>query len=596
MKFSADFIEKVRESNDIVDVISQHVQLKRAGSSYRGLCPFPGHAEKTPSFYVSDVKQVYHCFGCRKSGNLFTFVMDYNGLSFPDAVVFMAERAGIALPEMEKSKDTSKEDAEKKLLFKVNKYVGSYFHKKLVSKSADHGVQKYISKRGLTSEIIEEFKLGYSENVWQGLVNTLKAGKAPLPAAEKLGLIKNKKGGEHFDIFRNRLMFPIFSTSGNVLGFGGRSIDDSQPKYLNSPESPIFNKGRTLYGVNVTAKYIRASQEVIVVEGYMDLISLYQIGIKNVVATLGTAFTLEHAKAIHKLCGKAVVLFDSDSAGLEAADRSLMFLTEAGVLSRCLVLTEAKDPDEYGRIHGVKKLQKLIDEAPDHFTVFLNRKMAHYKGRSTDKREVLELIQPVLDRVKDQQLRSLYLQEVADRLNLDTQMLARAKSGGFTQPAVNTREKQIMKKPVDLPKDEKLLVQFMLVDKKYLKLVQEAGVISSFISADARMLANRIVERYCQNPNDFDKLAASLLGENTEEVQILKDSFSIFAQDRPENKEEEEKMVADCLESVKQKNLKQRSTEILNSLKSTDKDSDLTLAKLKDFLEIAKEQKGPQRR
>lgn len=600
MKFPGEFIEKVREASNILDVIGQHVQLTRAGTSYRGLCPFPAHAEKTPSFFVSDVKQVYHCFGCRKSGNVFSFLMDYQGVSFPDAVIVLAERAHLQLPEVQNSKEAFKKDDETKIFYKLNKYAGSFFHKNLASKSVDHPAKKYIEKRQLSAEVIEEFKIGYAENSWQGLTDILKKGRAPLQGAEKLGLIKKKQDGQYFDMFRDRIMFPIITASGNVIGFGGRSIDDAQqPKYLNSPETPVFNKSRTLYGVHATAKYIRAEQEVILVEGYMDLVSLYQFGVKNVVATLGTAFTIEHAKAIQKLCNRVVVLFDSDGAGQEAADRSLLFFAEVGLLSRQLVLKDAKDPDEFIRKNGVEEFKKQVSSAADHFTVFLNKKMSGYKGRSTEKMEILDAVRTVLDRVKDQQLRSLYLQEVADRLNIDTRQLARATAPLYTQVHRNIEENRSLQKSMVPPKDELLLVQFMLIEKEHLELIRDSHVVESFVSEGAKDLSLKAIERYCQNPNDFDKLAASLLaGEalKAETIQILKDALSVFNLERLKDKEEERKMIGDCILRVRQRSLKQRSKEILNSIKTDSADSEAVTAKLKDFMQLAKEQKVPQRR
>ncbi len=596
MKFPADFIDKVREANDIVDVIGQHVELKRAGASYRGLCPFPGHAERTPSFFVTDTKQVYHCFGCQKSGNVFNFMMDFSGLTFPESISALAERANIPLPEIKDNPESDRTERETKTFLKINKYVGAYFHRKLTMK-AESAAHQYLKKRDVSPEMIAEFKIGFAEDSWSDLSLVLARAKAPLSEAERVGLIKKKKNGEYFDIFRNRLIFPIISATGHVLGFGGRSIDDSEPKYLNSPESPVFNKSRTLYGLHATAKHIRSEKEVFLVEGYMDLVSLYQFGIKNVVATLGTAFTQEHARAILKLCQKVIVLFDSDKAGIQAANRSLGFFSENGILSRWLILPDAKDPDEYIRKFGVEKFKALAKTAPDHFSAYLGQKLEDYRGRNTEKVEILSDLKPLIDRVRDQQLRILYLQEVAERLNLDTGGVVQQFKGASTQVPKSTNDFKIKEEKSDIPKDEKLLVQFMLESKEYVELVQEAGVIDSFLNDNTRRLAHLIVERYCQNPGDFDKLAASLLSECTPgESDIIRDSLSFLAEARPSDEADEKKLVIDCIRRVNQKVLKRRSKEILNSLKIQDSNAEIEIKKLKDFYEIAKEQKGPQRR
>lgn len=601
MKFQAEFIEKVREANDIVEVIGQHVELKRAGASFRGRCPFPSHSERTASFFVSDVKQVYHCFGCQKSGNVFSFLMDFSGMTFPESVAALAERANIPLPQSENSTPESESNArETKLLQKLNRYVGAYFHKALNSKLESHKVNLYIKKRGLKPETIEEFRIGYAEDSWTNLADFLSRAQAPLDLAQKLGLIKKKKDGKFFDIFRDRLIFPILSPAGHVLGFGGRSLDNSEPKYLNSPESPLFAKGRTLYGLHATAKHIRSTGEVILVEGYMDLVALYQAGIKNVAATLGTALTLEHARGIQKLCKKVIVLFDSDKAGVQAAMRSFEFFSEVGLLSRWLILKGAKDPDEFIQKFGVAKLTSEVSLAPDHFSAYLDQKLKGYAGRNTEKVEILSVLRPLLMHVKDQQLRTLYAQEVAERLNLDTSQVLRADSRNIIQTTENTGKFSNKSILSAAPKDEKLLVQFMLERKEYVELVQEAGVIDNFFDGNAKRLAQKIVEKYCQSPNDFDKLPASLL--NFEEGQnppggenLLEELIFELVDLRPKNKADEEKLVMDCIGRVKQRRLKAKSKELLAELKSS-KASENSEEKLKDFFEMAKEQKAQQRR
>lgn len=522
--------------------------------------------------------------------------MDFQGMTFPESVEFLANRAGIPMPEPEKGAvraalGGSTED--KSVLEKLNRYVGALYQKNLSTKPESHVVKQYLKKRGLSEDVIKEFKLGYSEPGWSDLAGSLKRGRAPLPVAEKLGLIKKKSGGDYFDLFRDRLMFPILSTSGNVLGFGGRSLGDQQPKYINSTDSPLFHKGKTLYGLHVTAKHIRAASEAYVVEGYMDLLALYQHGIQNVVATLGTAFTLDHAKALRKLCTKVIALFDGDEAGQMAADKSLPIFLEAGLFSRYLALPEELDPDDFLRKYGVEEFKKVSGQAPDHFLSLLNRKLSRFKGLPAEKVEILNAFTPILERVTDQRLRILYLQEVADRLDVTIRWVEQQLRKPIAQPIDITKKNIDSKLVPKIPTDESMLVQFMLHKPEYLELITKSGSIEKFVSDEARDLAQKIVEKYCQNPSDFDKLAASLMSlEDIQGVarQVLNHFFSFRELNSGLDEASEQQMIQDCLARVKNRDLDIRKKSLLNSLKL---EQDLDSEKLEVFLKIAKEQKGP---
>ncbi|MCB0367681.1 MAG: DNA primase, partial [Bdellovibrionales bacterium] len=288
MRFSQDFIEKVRDANNLVDLVSRYTQLNRAGGRFTGLCPFPDHREKTPSFSVNDTQQLYYCFGCKKGGNIFKFVESMMGMNFPESVEWLARQAGIPVPQemYQRSEKVVAHEKERKLMADINEFAAKVFESELSRSAESSPVREYLRRRGLTAEIIKTFRLGYAPNEWEKLSQLLKARKAPLAVAEKLGLVRERSQGRSgfYDLFRERLMFPIFAIDGRCIGFGGRVIGDGEPKYLNSPESALFHKGQILYGLSETAKFIRAEDSVIVVEGYMDLLALYQAGIKNVVA------------------------------------------------------------------------------------------------------------------------------------------------------------------------------------------------------------------------------------------------------------------------------------------------------------------------
>jgi DNA primase len=405
LRFAQDFIEKVRESNDIGEIIGQYTELKGTGHRLMGRCPFPDHSDKSPSFSVTEDQQLFYCYGCKKGGNLFTFLELFNGMNFPEAVEFLARRANIPLPESTTPPRPGAVSSDQKdTLLKVNRATAVYFHHNLKACTPDSPVRQYLVKRGLTDEIVETFRLGYSTDEWQGLGRHLVAKGVQTEALEKLQLIKPKKNpgpaqgiDRYFDLFRDRLMFPIFAPNGDTLGFGGRVLDDTLPKYVNSADSPVFHKSKVLYGLHETGKFIRAQDEVIVVEGYMDAIALYVAGFKNVVAILGTAMTPEHAKLLKRYTSNVKMLLDGDEAGINAAEKSLPILLAAGLMAKGLILPEKLDPDEFIKERGAEALRTELDRAPELFNVLLTKRwLANYHGTDSEKVQVVNEVDGAL--------------------------------------------------------------------------------------------------------------------------------------------------------------------------------------------------------
>ena len=334
MRYPQDFVDKVMDSANLVEIISQHTQLKQSGNGFMGRCPFPDHKEKTPSFSVSEAKQVYHCFGCKKSGNVFTFLRDFSGFSYVEAIEFLADRSNIKIPEPEQNEQSQHqndkhnlENAKKKSLAQVNRVAADFFKTNLARAKETDLISQYVKRRALNADTIKEFEIGFVDAEWEGLVQELNRKKISLALAEEAKLIRPRKEGNGFyDLFRERLLFPIHNLRGEVIAFGGRIYDQGEPKYLNSPESLVFNKSKILYGLFQSAKYVRSEDAIVIVEGYMDMVTLYQAGIRNCVATMGTALTEEHAKLIKRMTPNVYVLFDSDDAGQAAAERSLGIL------------------------------------------------------------------------------------------------------------------------------------------------------------------------------------------------------------------------------------------------------------------------------
>ena len=357
MLFSEDKISEIIEKNDIVDVISEYMTLKRSGTNYGALCPF--HSEKTPSFSVSSSKQIFNCFGCGVGGNVITFIQRIERIEFVEAVKLLAERAHVQLQEDNDPKQLEKAKLQK-ALYKVNTEAARFFYNNLNTSKKD---MEYLFRRGLSETIIKRFGLGYAPDKWQGLLDFMNAKGYNNELLYKAGLIVRKNEGErYYDKFRSRIMFPIIDLKGNVIAFGGRVTDDSKPKYLNSPDTPVFNKGYSIYGLNFVKK-VQNLDNIIVVEGYMDAIALHQFGVDNAVASLGTAFTENQAKLLKRFSNEIIISYDSDLAGQTATMKGLSILEKAGCVVKVLSLPSGKDPDEYIRKEGIDAFRERINKS-----------------------------------------------------------------------------------------------------------------------------------------------------------------------------------------------------------------------------------------
>jgi DNA primase len=362
MYYPEDLVEEIRQRNDIVDVISEHVKLKRTGNNYMGLCPF--HNEKSPSFSVSGQKQMYHCFGCGVGGNVFTFVMEYENYSFVEALKFLAERVNIALPEQEYSEEAKKKADLKGQLLDINRQAAKYFFYQLKSERGTTAYE-YLTNRKLSDETIQKFGLGYSNKYSNDLYQYLKQLGYSDEILKQSGLVTIDEMKGAYDKFWNRVMFPIMDVNNRVIGFGGRVLGEGEPKYLNSPETLLFDKSRNLYGLNVA----RTSRKhnMLICEGYMDVIALHQAGFTNAVASLGTAFTGLQANLLKRYTGEVLLTYDSDGAGTKAALRAIPILKEAGLSTKVINMKPYKDPDEFIKALGAEEFEKRIDEAQNSF-------------------------------------------------------------------------------------------------------------------------------------------------------------------------------------------------------------------------------------
>ena len=356
-----EFIERLREESDIVAIISEYVSLKKNGKNYWGCCPF--HSEKTASFSVTPDKGFFYCFGCQAGGNVFNFIMKIENITFFEATRMLAQKINLPLPQKEKTKEELLRDKQISLLYKINATAKDFFFACLTKTNYGKSATAYLKKRGLSDEVINEFQLGFAPNYWDKLSQAfVKRGFTETDLLQA-GLVLERKQGGIYDRFRNRVIFPITDEKNRVIGFGGRVLDDSLPKYLNSPETVVFNKRQTLFGLAKAGKYIKEKNQALIVEGYMDVISAYNAGIKNVIASLGTSFTVEHGKKLLKYTDNFIFAYDSDNAGQNATLRALAIVKKIGAKVKVLSIPDGKDPDDYIKKYGTEAFQGLIDSA-----------------------------------------------------------------------------------------------------------------------------------------------------------------------------------------------------------------------------------------
>lgn len=431
-------IDEIRQANDIVEVISDYVQLRKQGRSYVGLCPF--HGEKTPSFSVSPDKQLYHCFGCGAGGNVISFIMEIDGMSFMEAIKHLASRVNIELPEF-----ASKTKTETDLQVQMQKgyeLARKYYQYVLKKSEIGEKGRRYLEERGFTDELVNTFQIGFAPDSWEGLTSLLSKKGFNMSMMEKSGLLaKREFDGKVFDRFRNRIMFPIWNGKGEVIAFGGRILGDGQPKYLNSPETQIFNKSRTIYGIHLARPEMRKQNEAVLFEGYMDVISAWKANVKNGIATLGTALTEEQAKTIRRNCEKVIICYDSDDAGVNAAFRAAEILKQAGCYVRVALLPDGYDPDDYIQQNGGEAFRQNIIEKS---LTLMSFKMQYFRRRKNldDEGEKIRYIEEVLTEIAKLSKpveRDHYLRQLADEFSLSLDALKQEQYRIYRQQQRNSK-------------------------------------------------------------------------------------------------------------------------------------------------------------
>lgn len=431
-----DKIREVRERASILEVVSDYVSLRKSGANYQGLCPF--HGEKTPSFNVNPARGIFHCFGCGVGGNAITFVARMEGLSFPEAVKFLAKRVGVEIEDRPVTAAEQRRQDEREEFHSIVEMAVQLYRDLLLRGSEGAPGRSYLERRGVSAETSEAYRLGFAPDRWDYLARHLQHRKVSLEQAERLGLVRRREGGGYYDTFRNRLLFTISDIHGRAIGFGGRVLDDSLPKYINSPESPIYHKSDVLFGVSLAKGALRESGSAIIVEGYFDHLALYQAGIRNVVATCGTALTDGHLKLLKRYAGKAYTLFDADSAGTKATIRALDLFLEAGFPAHVVELTAGEDPDSFIRSEGADAFAARLAKARPVIDFFFRDLLRQTDTGSVEgKVLVVDQMAPRLAKIANAVERELYSREFARVLGVDVRMVLKNVPGaGGARPAV----------------------------------------------------------------------------------------------------------------------------------------------------------------
>lgn len=496
--YSSEVIEEVVSRNDIVDVISGYIKLKKSGSSYVGLCPF--HNEKSPSFSVSGTKQMYHCFGCGVGGNVITFVMEYENYTFPEAVKMLADRAGIALPVMEYSGEDRRERDIKTKLLEINKIAATFYYHQLKSPAGQSGLD-YLKKRQLSDKTINTFGLGYAPQLTGDLYRMLKEKGYDDELLKESGLFTYEKGIR--EKFWNRVIFPIMDINNKVIGFGGRVMGDGKPKYLNSPETKLFDKSKNLYGLNVA----RSSRKnnLIICEGYMDVISMHQAGFNQAVASLGTALTPGHARLMKRYTDNVLITYDSDEAGVKAALRAIPILKEAGLFTKVINMRPYKDPDEFIKALGTEAFQERIDKAENSFMYEIgiiekNYNRSDPESETAFEREVANKLVQFSEKLeRDNYMKAVCRQFMIPEDGMREMVIRIGSQGGIiprqTQP-VRRMEPARKKKEDGIRQAEKILLTWMIEDGDIYDKVSEYIQPDDFIDPLFKDVASKVYEQY----------------------------------------------------------------------------------------------------
>lgn len=576
-RYSDEIINEVRQANDIVDIISQYVHLKRSGRNFFGLCPF--HNEKSPSFSVSPDKQIFHCFGCGVGGNAFTFISKIEGINFVEAVQTLAERANIQLPNLKDNVDSQKEELKSKV-YKVNEFTANFYHENLYKPQAKIA-QEYVKKRKLSNETLKAFKIGFSGKFDELYQELKKQGFGEREILES-GLVNKNERGQFIDRYRNRLMFPICDARGKVIAFGGRVLDDSKPKYINSPENIVYSKGRNLFGLNVAKK--GDLKRILIVEGYMDVISLHQRGITNVVAPLGTALTEQQGWLLRKNAEQIILSFDSDEAGLKAKLRALEILQNMGCDLRILQLEGAKDPDEYIVKYGNIRFKSVVDKALSviEFKVKLLKDSLNLEN-TNDKIKFLNEIAKLIANVDNTIEREVYIEKIAQEYDISKEAIyAEVNKLSYknnqsdkilekSKPVIIHQRKEENLVSEAIRKRENTIISILLSgDLNIFEIIRQNIKVEDFQDETNKKIVMILYEEFEKGNSNINGIIDNLSEEEQNHItMIMAEDYEIT---------DVEKAIDDIIQAYEKEKLNSRKFEILDLL-----DNDIDAIKKKEL-------------
>jgi len=564
--FSQNILDQVLMSTDIVEVVSRYLPLKKAGRNFKACCPF--HNEKTPSFMVSAEKQIFKCFGCGKGGNAFHFLMEQEHISFVEAVQMVAEKAGIELPER---RDVPQAGFSKDEMFKTMSFALVFYHNYLTESEAGAAGRQYLKKRGLTEDTVRDFKIGFAPDKWDTLLQAAKKQAIGEKLLTEVGLIVQGDSGGCYDRFRSRVLFPIFNVQGRCIAFSGRALDDGQDaKYLNSPETPLFNKSITLFGLNFSREYILEQKLAVVCEGHIDFLTAYQAGIRNIVAVQGTAFTGQQARLLRRYADEVVFAFDSDAAGEKATLRSFDALVQAGLKVKVALMPQGQDPDLVIRQSGPQKFRQIIGSAQDLFEFYFDTvSRGKNPAAAADKVDIASELLGFIKKIPNEILKNDYLRRLSNKLALpeETLRLEMKKMRGAYRPLENTA---VTPNSADFARTEaeETLIKYVINSSSALRLVRDALTVQDLTQSHCRALLAKVLER---EDVTRDQTARQLLStaEDGQQSRLLTECLEwSYEEDKVET------AVNDLIYNILQPKHKRRKKEILDLIAQAGEDHD----------------------
>ena len=578
-------IEKIRDTSDIVAIVSRYVSLKRSGSNYMGLCPF--HNEKTPSFTVSDTKQLFHCFGCGEGGDVISFIMKIENLTFPEAIEYLADMLGISLEK--KNKTDEKLVQKKEKLYEINREAARYYYYNLTN---DKQALLYLKNRNINKKVLNRFGLGYALDSWNSIYGYLKNKGYDELDIERSGLIGRRKDNSgYYDKFRNRIMFPIIDTRGRVIGFGGRVLDNSMPKYLNSQDSLVFTKGNNLYGLNLVKEYSNR-EKVILVEGYMDVIALFNHGVNYAVASLGTAFTQNQAKLLKRYGKEIYICYDSDKAGINATTKALNILRDEGTEPKVIILPSGQDPDDFINKRGLKEFKKLMDQALNYvdYQIYIN-KQRYDLSNPEEKIKFTKEIANTLKRLKSPIEKDVYIDKISLETGISKEAIEKEIVGKnyknnrtiYGDKYINreyrdNKSKIIPRKTVLEPAHltaEKTLIKLMIENKEYFILIKEYLKEEDFLNYECNILANIIFHQYMEK-NQLTQIDTDIILDKVKNIENIDISIidEVLSKDIVFLPEDKHILVEDLINTVKYSKLMLERKQITNEIQQIESNKD----------------------